>query len=55
MVVSFAFSYDGPQTWGNIVKDLPFLAHPLAGMMVLVGHRLGTRAERDGAGELLPD
>ncbi len=52
IVVAFASSYDDGETWGSIVQDLPFLAHPFVGMMVLVGHRLGTRPERDGAREL---
>lgn len=52
MVVALPINYESFETWGNVVQDLPFLAHPLTGMMVLVGHRAGTRAERDGASEL---
>lgn len=53
MVVGFAPSYEGGETWADIVQDMPFLAHPFVGMMVLVGHRSATRAERDDVGELL--
>ncbi|MGK2949045.1 MAG: hypothetical protein ACSLFP_10750 [Acidimicrobiales bacterium] len=52
MVLSFASSYDGGETWAEVVPDLPFLAHALVGMVVLASHRTATRAERDGATEL---
>lgn len=52
MVLSFAPTYDGHESWWDIVHDLPFLAHPLVGMTVLAAHRNATRAERDGAEEL---
>lgn len=52
MVTSFASDYERDQTWSEIVPDLPFLAHPLVGMVVLASHRARTRAARDGAAEL---
>jgi hypothetical protein len=53
MVVGFASSYEGQETWGNVIQDLPFLAHPLVGLTVVAAHRAATRADRDGAIELL--
>ena len=52
MVMSFASSYDGHESWMQVVQDLPFLAHPLVGLVVLASHRSATRADRDGAVEL---
>lgn len=53
MVISFAPTYEGRDSWWQVVDDLPFLAHPVVGMAVLAAHRGATRAERDGAIELL--
>lgn len=53
MVISFAPTYEVSDSWWQVVDDLPFLAHPLVGMAVLAAHRSATRAERDGATELL--
>ena len=54
MVLGFAPDYDGTggETWGRIVQDLLFLAHPLVGMAVLASHQAATRAHRDRTIEL---
>lgn len=52
MVTSFAPTYDGHESWGEVVQDLPFLAHPLVGMAVVAAHRCATRSHRDDAAEL---
>lgn len=53
MVISFAPTYEASDSWWQVVDDLPFLAHPVVGMAVLAAHRSATRAERDGATELV--
>lgn len=52
MVVAFASSYEGQETWWNVIQDLPFLAHALVGLTVVAAHRASTRAHRDGTAEL---
>lgn len=52
MVISFASSYDGHESWWDVIDDLPFLAHPLVGMTLLAAHRNATRAARDRTAEL---
>lgn len=52
MALAFASDYDGNDSWSGVIDDLPFLAHPLAGMMVLAAHRSVTRIRRDDVDEL---
>ncbi len=52
MALTFASSYDANDSWSGVIDDLPFLAHPLAGMLVLASHRSATRIDRDDVNEL---
>lgn len=52
MLFGFVYAGDNNESWPEYVQLAPWLAHPLAGMAVLAGHRAVTRAARDGADEL---
>lgn len=43
---------DANRPWERVLVDLPVMAHPMAGMAVIVAHRAVTRGRRDGADEL---
>jgi len=43
---------DNGGSWAETASLVPFLVHPLVGMVVLASHRAVTRARRDGAAEL---
>jgi len=43
---------DNGSSWAETASLVPFLVHPLVGMVVLASHRAVTRARRDGASEL---
>ncbi|MEO5678304.1 MAG: hypothetical protein ABIS47_01415 [Acidimicrobiales bacterium] len=43
---------DNGGSWAGTASLVPFLVHPLVGMVVLASHRAVTRARRDGAAEL---
>lgn len=43
---------DANRPWEFVIANLPVMAHPMAGMAVIVAHRAMTRGRRDGADEL---
>jgi len=47
------FPNENASSWPEAASLVPFLVHPLVGMVVLASHRAATRARRDGAAELL--
>lgn len=54
-ILLFAWTWantDANRPWAFIIAQLPVMAHPMAGMAVIAGHRAVTRARRDGATEL---
>lgn len=51
MVLGFGLA-EGTNQWRDVVEKLPFLAHPLVGVMVVASHRAATRARRDGLADL---
>ena len=43
---------DASRPWSRVLVEMPVLAHPLVGMVVIAAHRAVTRARRDGTAEL---
>ena len=52
LALVFLFPDDNGSSWAETASLVPFLFHPLIGMVVLAIHRAVTRDRRDGAAEL---
>jgi hypothetical protein len=52
LMLTVVYASDNGSEWGEMAEMAPWLAHPMAGMVVVAAHRAVTRARRDGTDEL---